>query len=186
MLMKTATATADTTGKKGKRMQEVVRRELERLTKRNGELEPTDVVSAARDPSNPLHQAFEEQCAGIWNDGVAAELARLEVAGTIIRQYKLEVTVTKTPHRQFKVTAYVRNPVKGKGRKHVSAIKKSKEEVRSELLTECRQLLGVATRVMNLATYWERGDVAGPMEQVVGTVTELVECLDKPRSRRAA
>lgn len=47
--------------------------------KAGGELEPRDVVNAARDKGNPLHIHFE------WDDRVAAEAYRVDQARNIIR-----------------------------------------------------------------------------------------------------
>jgi hypothetical protein len=53
--------------------------ELEQINQAFGGLRPGEVVEAARDPSSPLHSAFE------WDDAVAASQARLERANYIIR-----------------------------------------------------------------------------------------------------
>jgi hypothetical protein len=47
--------------------------------KSGGELEPRDVVNAARDKNNPLHIHFE------WDDRVAAESYRVDQARNLIR-----------------------------------------------------------------------------------------------------
>jgi len=53
--------------------------ELELIRQTNGGLVPEMVVEVARDPSNPLHSAFE------WDDAKAAHLGRLEQASYLIR-----------------------------------------------------------------------------------------------------
>lgn len=63
---------------------------------RDGQLLPTEVVDAARDNSNPLHQHFE------WDDGIAAEKFRLEQARDIIRCIRVEKIGDNTePSRAF-------------------------------------------------------------------------------------
>lgn len=59
--------------------------ELERLRKLNGGIRPQEVVDAARDESSPLHAAFE------WDDSVAAEAHRRQVARTLCRSIRVVV-----------------------------------------------------------------------------------------------
>jgi hypothetical protein len=79
----------------------------------DGMLSARDVVEAARDPGNPLHEEFE------WDDDTAAEQYRLAQAGMLIRRVKL--TIIKMHPKTKKVTAEVTrqfqaNPVPPSGK----------------------------------------------------------------------
>lgn len=64
--------------------------EMERLrTMRNGRLEAKDLVEQSRDPSAPLHPAFE------WDNDAAAEAYRIDQARYLIRS--IEVVVLPEP-----------------------------------------------------------------------------------------
>jgi hypothetical protein len=52
---------------------------LFRLEQERGGFTPADVLAEARDPGSPLHRFFE------WDDTVAAEKHRLQVAATLTR-----------------------------------------------------------------------------------------------------
>ena len=64
--------------------------EMERVrTMQNGRLEARDLVEQSREPTAPLHPAFE------WNNEVAAEAYRVEQAKYMIRS--IEVVVRDEP-----------------------------------------------------------------------------------------
>jgi hypothetical protein len=57
----------------------------------SGHIEPMRVIEAARDPTSPIHNDFP------WDDAVAANAHRLDIARELIRFVKLEVkTETET------------------------------------------------------------------------------------------
>jgi AraC-like DNA-binding protein len=60
------------------------------LERDDGTIDPEDVILAARDPASPLHHSFE------WDLEVAAHERHLDVARTLIRTVRYEVTVRKT------------------------------------------------------------------------------------------
>lgn len=62
-----------------------------------GQITPTDVVDAARDPASPLHGHFE------WDDSAAAEEWRLAQARTLIAsvRVKLHSVPERPPLRAF-------------------------------------------------------------------------------------
>lgn len=63
-----------------------VNAELERLRQENGGLlKQQAIVDFARKPDTALHEDFDHQ--GLWDDAVAAERARLDYAGRIMRLY---------------------------------------------------------------------------------------------------
>lgn len=73
--------------------------EIERLIEENGQkLEASTVVSAAENPTSPMHNLFE------WDDTKAAEEHRLQQARTLLRS--IHVTIT-TPKGQDIVTNLV-------------------------------------------------------------------------------
>lgn len=58
---------------------DLVVRELEKLSKRHGELRPADVVRAASSPAHPFHNYFE------WDDTIAAAKFRIVQAQKLLR-----------------------------------------------------------------------------------------------------
>lgn len=64
-------------------MSEALRGQLQDVYDANGDLTPSLVVDAARDPSHPLHQRFE------WDDSVAGEAWRREQAHRLIQSVRV-------------------------------------------------------------------------------------------------
>jgi hypothetical protein len=71
------------------------------LADRRGRIIPRRLVEAARDPSHPLHDQFP------WDDSVAAERYRLDIATKIIREIRI---VTEVDDRKVRTIAFVRDP----------------------------------------------------------------------------
>lgn len=79
---------------------QVAGEELERIrTHNNGRLEPGDVVEQSRDPSAPLHPAFE------WDDAKAAGAYRVSQASHMIRH--IDVVVEKAAGDASPIRAFV-------------------------------------------------------------------------------
>lgn len=53
--------------------------ELDRIYKKNGKLDPSDIVEESKNKTAPLHDCFE------WDDKVAAEKYRIKQAGDLVR-----------------------------------------------------------------------------------------------------
>lgn len=85
-------------------MNEEVKQALRELEDKFGHLDPQKVVDAARSKSSPLHRLFE------WNDSLAANLHRLEVARRLIGRVRVEVTTSESDTRPIR--AYIENPEK--------------------------------------------------------------------------
>src|ERR1041384_1265983 len=69
-----------------KSLRQRINEELEKIRKRNGgTIKQEHVVAYARKKGTALYEEFDRN--GLWNDKHAAELARLEFAGRIIRTY---------------------------------------------------------------------------------------------------
>ncbi len=74
--------------------------ELERIrTRNNGRLDPKEVVEESRDPSAPLHPAFE------WDDAKAAGAYRIGQAAHMIRH--IDVVVEKPEGQPQPIRAFV-------------------------------------------------------------------------------
>jgi len=74
--------------------------ELERIrTHNNGRLDPANVVEASREPTAPLHPAFE------WDDIKAAKAYRVDQASHIIRH--IDVVIEKAPGQSAPTRAFV-------------------------------------------------------------------------------
>ena len=67
-----------------------VNAELAALADLHGTLKQQQVVEAAREAGTALHEQFA--CEGLWDEAVAAERARLEFAGRLIRLYTVRLT----------------------------------------------------------------------------------------------
>lgn len=65
---------------------------------RDGLLNPSDIVDAARDESSVLHDEFE------WDDSAAAEAYRLAQAGALVRRVKLTVMRVDHSARQVRIS----------------------------------------------------------------------------------
>jgi hypothetical protein len=67
----------------------IVHDELVKLRRPGHGIDPEDVVDVAKDPSHPLHDAFE------WDDTEAARQYRLEQARYLIRAVRIVVEDTE-------------------------------------------------------------------------------------------
>lgn len=63
---------------------EIVGRELEKLERKNGSVQPEDMVKAAKSEKSVLHPLFE------WDNDKAADAYRVEQAKTVIRLLVVE------------------------------------------------------------------------------------------------
>ena len=81
-------------------------KELEKIRKQHdGELDPQDVVDAARAARNKLHKLFE------WDDGTAANKHRLEQARLLTRSIVVErVETPGIESRQYELTRSKQKP----------------------------------------------------------------------------
>lgn len=116
--------------------------EIARLAK-NGRVTPEQVVAAARDPANPLHEEFE------WDDSVAAHQWRLDQARAIIRSVRvtIEVQDIKVP-----VISYVRDPeADGQGYRSVVSLRTEEEIARQALASELNRVASSASRAREVA-----------------------------------
>ena len=78
---------------------QVAGEELEKLKSKNsGQVTPDDVVSAARDENNPLHEVFD------WDDASAAKKQRLHIARLLIGS----ITVTYKHHEEVRANYSVK------------------------------------------------------------------------------
>jgi len=123
------------------------------LEARNGRLDTADVVDAARNPDSPLHGYFE------WDDSAAAEAYRLSQAETLIRRFKIVVTVENVPVR---CRRYASIPVAGdtQGRTYYSVPKLRERQADAALLDYARRILGNVEAVLALASV--KGGTVGP------------------------
>jgi hypothetical protein len=100
---------------------------LEKLQKRkNGLLEPGDIVDAARDEGSILHAHFQ------WDDAAAAELYREDQARDLVRS--LTVDVSRSNLEERPVRAFV-NVETGGERGYVSTVTAmSSDDLRKQVL----------------------------------------------------
>lgn len=90
---------------------QIVGEELERIRLSHGvHVTAEQIVEAARDPANPLHEAFP------WDDVQAAHEHRLEVARSLLRSVRVIII---TPQRtEIEVGGFVSTPSKKPGTRH--------------------------------------------------------------------
>lgn len=124
---------------------------LGRLEHPNGDLDPADVVEAARDPASPLHPFFE------WNNDEAAEQWRIGQARLLIRRVKIQVTVHDVP---MDVVRYVRNPDQAGAYSNIVRIRSDESRSRRTVLDEMSRVSQAAKRARAVAA------VLGNVEQV--------------------
>lgn len=73
--------------------------ELDRIYKKNGTLDPSDIVEESKSETAPLHDCFE------WDDKVAADKYRIEQAGCLVRC--IVTTMESKEKEPVKVRAFV-------------------------------------------------------------------------------
>ena len=112
--------------------------ELDSL-KQNGLLAPKDVVKAAQDPANPLHDLFT------WDNDAAGDKYRLKEAQTVISAYY--VLIPSNPTRpQRKYVSLAPDRIQGKGYRDISNVQRSTALKQSYLETALADALEFADR----------------------------------------
>lgn len=124
---------------------------LERLEQENGNLDPSDVVTEARDPASPLHNFFE------WDDDQAAQQWRIGQARLLIRRVKIQVTVREIP---MDVARYVRDPDEPGSYSNIVRVRSDEDRSRRTVLDEMNRVSQAAKRARAVAA------VLGTIEQV--------------------
>jgi hypothetical protein len=129
------------------------RKALENCADRNGNIDPKDVVNAARSKKNPLHDSFE------WDDSVAAEAYRITQAKDLLKEFKF---VVESETIDMIAPVYVSHPKDpGKYAKTVK-IAESHDLSRRVLNAELARIKGSLKRAIALAAmfgqsiYFER------------------------------
>lgn len=153
----------------------VVEVELEKIRLKNsGVITPEAVVSAAKKPTNPLHDYFQ------WNDSAAAKDWRIEQARRLIRSVQV---ITTTSTRTFNVPKYVRDPRQGQEQGYAALVEiRDEADVAAEALGyECVRAAALLTRARDIA------EVLGLSEQVdvlIGGVGRLKVAVESKTKRR--
>jgi hypothetical protein len=124
---------------------------LRRLEQENGDLNPSDVVDSARDPTSPMHDFFE------WDDTIAAEQWRMSQARLLIRRVKIQVLVRDIP---MDVMRYVRNPEEPGRYSDIVRIRTDEDRSRRVVIDEMSRVAKAAKRARAVAA------VLGTTEQV--------------------
>jgi len=143
---------------------QVVGNRLDYLCKKSGlgrlsELSPKLVVEDARSLQSPLHKVFEAK--GLWDDKRAAEQARLEFAGYLVRHIYVEV-IAHSGERRIQ-RAFVSVPSKqDKGRVYTPfATAISDEEWREYMLESAKSdfttFKNKYANLKELAVLWDAG-----------------------------
>jgi hypothetical protein len=129
------------------------------LGTRDGHIEPTAVVEAARDPKSPIHHEFE------WDVSAAAQEHWLDTARTLIRFVRLEVTIES---ERIVAPYYVVDPDRpSRSKRYVALTRAARDREIAE-----RVLLDELDRVA--AALKRAHDVAA----VLGLTAKLEELLD--------
>lgn len=138
-------------------LRERVNAELARLVEENqGRLTQAQVVEHARLPDTALHADFEKQ--GLWDDSQAAELARLNYAGRIIRMFVVVKREDAPPVRALVSLRADRGPRgDGKGYRAIEDVLSSedlKENLLETALMELRAFKRKYAELTELADLW--------------------------------
>lgn len=139
-----------------------VNRELELLREENdGFVKPEDVVALARKADSALHEDFAKQ--GLWDDKAAADRARLEYAGRIIRLYVIKPSEeSKEPVRALVSLIDDRKVKEGsRGYRHISDVMGDEdlhEQLLQTALMELRAFKRKYSTLQGLAGVWNALD----------------------------
>jgi hypothetical protein len=121
---------------------QLIKRALTAL-ERKGKLTPDDVVRAARDPNNALHEYFD------WDDSVAGQKWRIQQARHLIASVQVTVTFD---HKVLCCPVYVRDPnAPGHTQGYVSSGTLSPTDQRATLLEEIAMVEAALARALALA-----------------------------------
>lgn len=126
----------------GKQKAESAGRELEKLEKEFGWLDPKRVVSRAKAKRSPLHGFFT------WDDSEAARLQRLNEARSLVRSVEVKIIDLGAKKKTVMIRAFVnlrrgRNP----GEPYYSTVRVMKDRDLREVLVE---------KALEEATAWHR------------------------------
>ena len=116
---------------------------IKRLENENGQLQPKQIVEAARSVKSPLHDLFD------WNLKRAAEHWWLHRARVILQSVTIQVT---TQEFTYKASAYmVDMSVEGQGYRSVVALRSDAENARESLVYTLEIAAGHIRRALDLA-----------------------------------
>ena len=152
-----------------------VRCAIVELEKKNGRLDPSDIVNAAREKDSPLHPYFT------WDDTEAAELYRRTQACELIRRVKIEITTHETTVRTVR---YVSVPDSGKPNEndYFNLEKVQRESFREILLDELRRIDGNVKRTLSLlkANRYAQDEFLHGLKKISNIVSGLIS-LSEPQ-----
>jgi hypothetical protein len=117
------------------------------LEDKRGRIAPRRVVDAARDPSHPLHDLFP------WDDSIAAERYRLDIAARIIREVRIITEVEDRPVRSIR---YVRDPSlppSASGYVALTSIARRSQAAIMVVAAEIDRAIGAVTRARAIADH---------------------------------
>lgn len=143
--------------------------EMNRIAKSNGgKITPRELVEAARDDANPLHDYFE------WDDTVAGEKYREMQARALIRSCVLKF---KVENRRVEVPRYVRDPdVDGteQGYVEVARLRTEADSARDVMVKEFQRAASLITRARKLAHYFDLVDEFDDFSQAVDLMRQHI------------
>jgi hypothetical protein len=133
---------------------------------RGGQVDPNDLIEAARDPEHPCHGDFT------WDVDKAVAERHRDQARSIIRRCKFEVIIEDVT---VPVVSYVSSPKEDDV--FVSVVKvRSKSQVADIMAYEVGVLHGVASRVYGIAVA-KRGIVGSDVVSRLGKIREQIAAL---------
>lgn len=115
-----------------------------RALEQDGRLTPDAVLIDATDEDSPLHTLFP------WDDKIAADRHRLDIARSIIREVHYTYTINRVT---VKAVRYVRDPSIGKDRGYVTteAASNDPDTIRQVMAAELARIIGMIERTERLA-----------------------------------
>ena len=136
-----------------KTLRQRINEELEKIRKKNGgTIRQVDVVSYAKKNGTALYEEFDR--AGLWNDRVAAEKARLDFAGQVIRTYVFVRDDARGPVRAL-VSLHEDRKKDGVGYRHLNDVLDDPDMTESLVQTALMEFRALKRKYDRLAEFDE-------------------------------
>ena len=156
---------------------EMRRQAIEACRDRQGRVTPEAVWRAARDPKHILHREFP------WDVKKAAEICWNEIAGRIIRECKVTVTISEV--RKL-LPCYVSDPrTKESGYIATTLVARREELAEAVLLDEVSRIEGAINRARDLAAAFNLGPEFERLLDDIVTIKEKIERRERTEARIA-
>lgn len=147
-----------------------------RSLERRGDIDPSDVIEAARPERSPLHRYFE------WNPEVNHRARLMEQARDLIRRVRIEVTVRR---RIIAVPAYVALPGRRNVYRSIVRIASDDEMKRRTMVAEMKRVSDAANRAEQLAQYFGLATEVRRIGEIAQHAVEILHSIHAEASETA-